>query len=136
MNIGFLILKNNFEDIKKINPQADIREMRTLTQGANKVMKGYFKDNSLVAYLIYWVFKDKIEIKQIFVAPSFRRQGIGTELISKVFINDKIVQRSLTIDVPDNCLDMHLFLKGLGFTATVKDCETYSFNFTPQECNT
>ena len=45
-------------------------------------------DNTIIAYAVAWKVADEIQINSISVAKSFRKQGIGSKLLSAVIIND------------------------------------------------
>lgn len=73
---------------------------------------------TIAGFMIYELGKRSINIVNFGVAPDCTRLGVGTAMIEKLV--SKLCQerrRSLRIIVEDDNLDMHLFLRAMGFQA-------------------
>ena len=76
-------------------------------------------DEQVVGYIVYELFKTKLEILNFAVHPDYRRQGIGTALMRKMAGKLTTGRRSrIVFHVWDHNLDAHLFLRACGFRAT------------------
>lgn len=92
--------------------------------------------DEVYGYAIYKIDKDDqaIRILRFLISKQQRRKKYGTELWG--FIRNKLKSGKYThlyIDVPEDSLDVHLFLKAMGFKAynVVRDkfCSTYQFKY-------
>lgn len=74
-----------------------------------------------VGYIIYTIEPSRLTITRIHVDNTYKREKIGTQLINRLI--DKAATfprpRYLRFDVPEDRLDIHLFLRSLKFRATV-----------------
>jgi ribosomal protein S18 acetylase RimI-like enzyme len=75
-------------------------------------------EKKVVGFIFYEIDAVKIEIDSLLVDPSFRRRGIGTELISKLTSKLNKKRRTIEFKVSEYDLPLHLFLKKAGFKAT------------------
>lgn len=73
----------------------------------------------ILGFMIYELFKDRVEVIKFAVHPNERRKGVGKALCDKLKSKLSSHRRvRLVIEVPDNALDAHLFFKAQGFEAT------------------
>jgi ribosomal-protein-alanine N-acetyltransferase len=70
----------------------------------------------VVGYIVYRVEGEQIFVLSMAVMPRYRRNGIGTMLITTILPKMKNRKKIRAI-VSDQILDAHLFLKNLGFKA-------------------
>lgn len=85
-----------------------------------------------IGYVLYRMEPSRITIKRIHVDSLYRRAGAGTLLIEKLMEKLSVHKRRwMRIDVPEASLDVQLFLRKLGFRATVvlPRSERYRFVF-------
>lgn len=70
-------------------------------------------------YIIYSLYKDHIEIVRMVVDPLYRREGVGTAIINRMIekIGRNIKMEFIDIKVPEDNLDLQLFLKNNKFRA-------------------
>lgn len=72
----------------------------------------------VVGFMIYELHKKHLEVVRLVVHPRYRRDGAGTVLFRKLANKLSYHRRRLVLfDVPDLCLDMHLFLRQMGAVA-------------------
>lgn len=84
----------------------------------NKIIaKIYEVNNSLVAYSMHELYKTKIDLISIAVHPKAQRRGVGTEIIKSIVSKLGPDRDLLEASVSDTNLNMHLFLRHLGFKA-------------------
>lgn len=74
--------------------------------------------DQLYGFAVYALHKRKLHVMSLAVGPGYRRRRIGTQLVAKLAgkLSSQRRQR-LTINVPDNNMAAHLFLKAQGFEA-------------------
>jgi ribosomal protein S18 acetylase RimI-like enzyme len=95
-------------------------------------------NSKIVAFMIYHVRKENIEIESFCVDPNYRLQGIGKKMMDEVKTKLNSRRRKLDLFVPDSSLDAHLFLKRMGFIADgiIRRCygqdDGYYFIFTKE----
>lgn len=75
-------------------------------------------NNKILGYAIYEITKTRINILNILVDAKNRKKGIGKMLIHRIMSKILKRRRKIAIHVPDNNLDIQLFLKNCGFVAT------------------
>jgi ribosomal-protein-alanine N-acetyltransferase len=76
-------------------------------------------DNTIIAYAVAWKVADEIQINSISVTKSFRKQGIGSKLLSAVIINDSDKPYTHAIlDVRSKNIDAINFYTDNGFIKT------------------
>ena len=70
-----------------------------------------------IAYILYDLQPESIDILRMAVDPTFRRQRLGSALIWKMHgkLSAQGKRQTLTITAPDDCLEGHLFLRALAF---------------------
>jgi ribosomal protein S18 acetylase RimI-like enzyme len=78
-------------------------------------------DDVVVGFVVYELNKDSIEGLRLAVAPEHRRRGFGTVLLNRLLSRmgggGGRHRERLILDVPEECLSMHLFLKAHGIRA-------------------
>lgn len=89
-------------------------------------------------YMIYTLYKTRLELNVLVVDPLVQRRGVGTGLMTKMFGKLSPHRRTqILMSVPDDQLGSHLFLKQCGFKCyEVKD-DLYLFSYdlgVPVEC--
>lgn len=79
-------------------------------------------DDFPLGFCIYELSGEFYEMKHLVVDKSFQRQGIGTSMINKM--KEKLNDRRyiLSFNVPESNLSFQLFLKKMGFKATLMRC--------------
>jgi [ribosomal protein S18]-alanine N-acetyltransferase len=76
------------------------------------------EDGKVLGYMIYELWKDFIHLVRFGVHPRHRRKGIGASLIHKLISKLSLHRRDwITVHVPEDNLNMQLFLRSLGFKA-------------------
>lgn len=78
------------------------------------------------AACLYTHYPAAIEILHFGVRPQYRRCGWGRALMDRLKLKLGHTRSRLLIDVPDDNLPAHLFLRSLGFTASPHG-DTYRF---------
>lgn len=73
----------------------------------------YEINNKIVAFVIYTVLYDNIEIIDVFVLNEYRKQGIATSLLNKI-INDN-TNKNITLEVNINNKQAIKLYEKLGF---------------------
>ena len=74
------------------------------------------RDECVAGYVIYALFKDRIEVWNFAVHPDFQRRGVGTALLNKLKGKTRPDRRSrLIFDVREENVGGHLFLRAGGF---------------------
>ena len=75
-------------------------------------------DQAVVGFMVYELHKSKLRILNFAVAPSVRRQGIGSHMIRRLI--DKLSQqrrKEIVLEVRETNLDAQLFFRSEGFRA-------------------
>lgn len=81
----------------------------------------------LMGFLIFEVFKRRIQLLNLAVRPRFRRMGIGSTMIGRVICAlGNSTQKLVAAEVRESNLGVQLFLKSLGFRADQILPEYYS----------
>ena len=76
-------------------------------------------DNKIMGYMIYELYKNHINLIRLVVPPECRRHGIGSALVNKIISKLSTCRRNhIELEIDDDNLAVHLFLKSLGFHAT------------------
>lgn len=76
------------------------------------------RDHQIVGFMIYELHKSRLNILNFAVAQSFRKQGIGTQMILRLI--DKLSQqrrKEILFEVRERNLEAQLFFKSQGFRA-------------------
>lgn len=81
----------------------------------------------VVGYVIFNVGYHHLRIVSLGVAEGYRRRKIGTQLLRAVKVKACANRPTLTWAVPDDCVDVHLFLRACGVRAVGVEGDTYSF---------
>ena len=74
-------------------------------------------DDEVIGYIICECFRNKLHITNLAVHPSYRRKGIGKQLIANVMANLTTGRERIIFEVSEENLDAHLFLSNCGFKA-------------------
>ena len=84
----------------------------------------------VVGYMIYKLFPRNFQITRLVTHPSWRRCGVATRLITHLK-SYKQAKRSTIVflDVPEDCLDLHLFLRSQDFLCHQVTSAGYSFRW-------
>lgn len=73
----------------------------------------------VVGFMIYELLKTKIHVLNFAVARSWRRSGVGTQMIAKLIGKLSAQRRSrIQLEVRETNLDAQLFFRSSGFRAT------------------
>ena len=75
-------------------------------------------EGKVVGFIFYEIDANKIEIDSLLVDASFRRKGIGSELISRLISKLSKKRRTIEFKVSEYELPLHLLLKKCGFKAS------------------
>lgn len=89
--------------------------------------------DDILGFMLYDLHSDWIELQRFAVHPSWRRHGVGREMMAKI-IDRKLMfpdgrRNRLCINVGDDNLIGHLFLRSCGFRAEVITGSDYRFTF-------
>lgn len=68
-------------------------------------------------FILYSLGSDRIAIKQLAVDPGFRREGVATSLVSRLFSKMNAKRRVLEAKVSEYDLISQLFFRSLSFRA-------------------
>ena len=79
-----------------------------------------------VATMVYAIQRQRVDVLRLLVAKQFRRQGHATALLSHLTRPNARIKR-FRFDVPEECLDLQLFLRTFGFRATRILGDVYRF---------
>lgn len=71
------------------------------------------KDNKIVAFIIYTIIYENVEIIDIFVLNEYRKENIGTKLLNKI-INENL-NKNITLEVNKNNIPALKLYEKLGF---------------------
>ena len=96
------------EDFRKI-----LRQRNCIGNVAENVGDDH---DEIVGYMVYeLISKNKLVVLNLVVAPEWRRNGIGRQMLMKLVERST---RSIVFEVSDRDLATHLFLRSCGFKAT------------------
>lgn len=76
------------------------------------------RDHQIVGFMIYELHKSRLNILNFCVAPEYRRQGVGTQMIVRLI--DKLSQqrrKEILLEVRERNLDAQMFFKTQAFRA-------------------
>lgn len=76
------------------------------------------QSDRVVGYMLYEMFRDRINVLNFAVAPSIHRSGVGASLVEK--LKGKLSEQRrnrITLDIRDDNLPGQLFFKAMGFRA-------------------
>lgn len=74
-------------------------------------------NQKIVAYVVYRIFKTRVEIDSVAVAARYRRLGIGTRLIREIEAKHRSRRDVCECIVSEWNLEAHKFLAAVGFRA-------------------
>jgi len=77
-------------------------------------------NNRIIGFMIYELFKAKLQLLNFAVAPEFRRQAVGSQMIEKLV--DKLSQqrrKEIVLEVRESNLAAQIFFKKQGFKAVL-----------------
>ncbi len=106
------IEQDSFEDGR------DAKQVEADLRPTNRISMTAIHYERTVGFILYELYKNRIEIVRFAVHPDFRRQGVGRQLLDK--LKGKLStcrRRTLTLDVRETNLAAQLFLKKQGFRA-------------------
>lgn len=82
----------------------------------------------VVGHMVYLMQKHSLALLNIAVHPDYRRRGIGMAMLNKLVGKLSAHRRTaVTIEVGDDRLDLHLWLKASGFNAYRIHESSYEF---------
>ena len=92
---------------------------RCLRQNCCIGMVAELPDETIVGVMIYELHKDVVHPLKFAVHPEYRRQGVGSLMMRKLFGKLSRQRRNrIAVEVPESNLDALMFFKSLGFVAT------------------
>ena len=94
------------------------------------------RGEKVVGFMIYELHKSKLVLTRFAVAKEYRRQGVGTLMITKLV--DKLApdrRKRIVVEVPDTNLQAQLFFAHRGFRAVrvVGDCYRMEYRLRKEE---
>jgi ribosomal-protein-alanine N-acetyltransferase len=100
------------------DPPWNDEEILTCLRHKNVIgMVGEINDKVL-AYMIYELYKDRLDVVRLAVHPEFLRRGVGSQMIDKLFGKLSSHRRTrIRMAVNERHLGAQLFLKARGFMA-------------------
>jgi N-acetylglutamate synthase-like GNAT family acetyltransferase len=90
------------------------------------------EDKQAVGFAIFKIFPKYLEIVRLAVDPLLRRKGIGSRIMNSIIQSQSNKDRDkIIVEVHQDYLGSHLFLKKFGFTAIQKkkNPEWYEFTY-------
>jgi ribosomal-protein-alanine N-acetyltransferase len=76
-------------------------------------------NDKMCAFMIYELFKTRIQILNFAVHPAYRRRGIGQQMVSRLYSKLSNHRRNrITLVVRESNLTAQLFFRSLSFSAT------------------
>lgn len=120
------ILHSDIEEVLKIDDicfspaitKAELLEFTDTNNGVCKVLK---IDGTIVAFHLYKIQPNSIEMIKLGVHPDHRRQGYGSKLIKEAYRKLSKKRNRLACIISEYSDESILFLKSLGFVATSVD---------------
>ncbi len=131
-----LIQLKDYVQIEHINHKMTAKEIKETLKKYTILV--FIEEDMVRGYVIYRLGTTSYEIDTVFVDPHFRREGIGTSLLSDVLTRmKKAKKQSMTTSAKDTNLGAHLFLKAMGFIGRIAedDSSYYDFEFIPGKVN-
>jgi ribosomal-protein-alanine N-acetyltransferase len=75
-------------------------------------------DERVVGFMIYELHKNRIHVLNFAVEPSFRRKGVGSQMLAKLVGKLSTQRRNrIMLEVRETNLDAQLFFRSNGFRA-------------------
>jgi len=104
-------------------------------------------DERVVGFMIYELHKNRLHVLNFSVAPDFRRQGVGAQMIGKLIGKLSAQRRSrILLEVRETNLEAQLFFREAGFRAvsvlrdyyddTTEDAYLMQYRYVPLEVET
>lgn len=123
------MLKGHLPEVLDIESENDdawdeddlLKLLRNYTCEAVVVVSRVAGKSYVVGYMIHENQEDKQIVHRFSVTKQFRRTGIGTQLF------ERIKKKNIEVLIDDDKLDVHLFLKKLGFQAIKVIGDKYKF---------
>ncbi len=122
----------DYVQIEHINHKMTAKEIKETLKKYTILV--FIEEDMVRGYVIYKLNTNAYEIDTVFVDVLYRREGIGTSLLSDVLTRMKRTgKKSMTTSTKDTNLVAHLFLKAMGFIGRIAedDSSYYDFEFTP-----
>lgn len=82
-----------------------------------QVAEGPGYEGDVVAFMVYALRKDSVQVLRAAVHPEYRRQGYGRALLANLTSRLSSRRTQVFIDVPDDMLWAHLWLRACGWRA-------------------
>lgn len=124
-------MKKDFPQLMQMDYGLSLEYINNVWKDKLKKCLVFEEEQYIKGYIIYRIFSEHIDIYEIYVDAHYRRDGIGTSLIAKLLGNLQREQREIIkISVRDNNLGLHLFLKNLGFIASINEKDPAMYDFT------
>lgn len=82
----------------------------------------------VIGYMIYELYKDRIQLQRLAVSESYRRQGVASQMLR--YIENKLTperRRRVISLVHESMLSAHLFFRSNGYKATSIQGDEYYF---------
>lgn len=89
----------------------------------------------VVGFALHEIHKHKLHVADLAVHPEWRWKGVGRRLIDKLVSKLSVHRRNrITVDVHEQFLESHLWLRRMGFVARVRQerPEFYRFTLKPE----
>lgn len=87
-------------------------------RGRNRVGMVAAYDDRIVGFMIYELFKQRINIENFAVASEWRRLGVGSQMVAKLIGKLSLQRRTrITLEVRETNLAAQLFFRDKGFRA-------------------
>lgn len=91
---------------------------------------GLGSESEVVAFMLYELHKSRLKLLKLAVHPFRRREGIGSTMLDKIKTKLSVQRRTdAAIDVADDNLVAHLFLRSNGFRAKLCGEDLYRFSY-------
>lgn len=82
-------------------------------------------NGKVIGFVIFSLYKTRIEVLNIAVAPEYREQGVGGQLI--LHLKSKLIyhRTSIVLECRESNVTVQTFLRGHGFIATKTNYKAY-----------
>jgi [ribosomal protein S18]-alanine N-acetyltransferase len=109
-------------------PWADEDYVRVLRDQNVIGMAAEDPDERVAGVMVYELQKLRLVLLRIMVRPDRRLQGVGRAMLDKLHSKLSAHRRNrVALDVPDDLLGAHLWLRACGFEAVRVDGDNYRF---------
>lgn len=125
-------LKKDYGAMVEMDPTVlSMSELVKELKNPNTIAAVATYEDIVVGYVIYTVHKEFIEIIGFMVHPDYRYNNVGTDMMAYMSTKLKKGKHTLKMQVEESNLDLQLFLKKMGLTASVnRGEEYYTFTYT------